>query len=148
MLRSISFHMDLRSKYLGHTLYGSPFDGVQHRDYVEIEDFSFLNFIGYALYTPLMVSGPIMSFTEWLNQIKCALSLSDEGEQSPYRRKELSARYIAVYVARFFFCYFVLSIWLHFVWTNAFIKYGFPFDVEAFDSTEEYTTYLVTLCRC
>ena len=78
MLRSISFHMDLRSKYLGQTLYQCPFQNAngKYRDYVEVDDFSMINFFAYTLYTPLMVSGPIMSFTEWMNQIKCMLLAS------------------------------------------------------------------------
>ena len=93
MLRCISFHMDLRSKYLGQKLYKCPFDGQEYRDYVELEDFSMINFFAYTLYTPLMISGPIISFYDWMNQLKCNLSYDG---RSPYRDQELSYKYLMV----------------------------------------------------
>ena len=47
---------------------------------------------------------------------------------------------------RFVFCFVFLQIWLHFVWTNAFIKYGFPTKYEDLESIDDYTTYMIVLC--
>eukprot|EP01083_Nonionella_stella_P028090 77351_1 len=145
MLRCISFHMDLRAKYLNAKLYKCPHDDKQNKDYLHLDDFSLINFFAYTLYTPLLISGPIISFYDWMNQLKCNLSY-DAATESPYYHKELSYRYLAVYVLRFIFCYFFLQIWLHFIWTNAFIHYGFPMKIEDLQTMEDYKTYMIVLC--
>ncbi len=35
---------------------------INNKDYIEINDFSLINFFAYTLYTPLLISGPILSF--------------------------------------------------------------------------------------
>eukprot|EP00484_Ammonia_sp_Unknown_P028350 CAMPEP_0197029486 /NCGR_PEP_ID=MMETSP1384-20130603/8926_1 /TAXON_ID=29189 /ORGANISM="Ammonia sp." /LENGTH=390 /DNA_ID=CAMNT_0042458663 /DNA_START=672 /DNA_END=1844 /DNA_ORIENTATION=- len=146
MLRCLSFHMDLRYKHQNRKLYKCRFNDVEHKDYLELNDFSLINFYAYTLYTPLLISGPIMSFYEWMNQLKCSLSYDEHSSKSPYSGKELSAKYIAVYLARFVFVYCFFQIWLHFVWTSAFIKYGFPMKVEDLHSMQDHQTYMIVLC--
>lgn len=154
MLRCISFHMDLRNKYLNLKLYKCPFNNDKYKDYVDdnLTDFSIVNYFAYCLYTPLLISGPIISFYDWINQLKCNLSYDDKlfpnKIKSPFYNKELSVKYIFIYLIRFLFCYFFFQIWLHFIWTSAFIKYGFPdhLKIENLETISDYKTYVIVLC--
>ncbi|VDB87298.1 unnamed protein product [Peniophora sp. CBMAI 1063] len=79
MLRLVSFNMD---SYWAHRRTGLPDSGAalnpkqRTTTYHGLEAYSFANYLAYALYPPLYIAGPIMTFNDWFWQLQRPLPIS------------------------------------------------------------------------
>lgn len=72
-------------------------------------DFTFRNYLAYALYSPLYLTGPIMNFNDYISQ-------------SRYRLPSISRARIVPYAIRFGFCLLTMEVVLHFLYAVAISK--------------------------
>ncbi|KTW26458.1 hypothetical protein T552_02937 [Pneumocystis carinii B80] len=73
------------------------------------EDYCLLNFFSYAFYSPLYFSGPIISFNNFISQLR-------------YPSKDITISSIIKYLLRLLFCFFLLELILHFFYVVAISK--------------------------
>ena len=69
LLRCISFNIDLRSNHTMQPIYKSLFE-TDINNIINDNDYTLLTYFGYTLYVPLNFTGPILSFHDWISQIK------------------------------------------------------------------------------
>ena len=86
---------------------------LSDRDRVNIpakpEDYSFQNYLAYALYSPLYIAGPILTFNEYISQAR-------------YAPKTITAQRTAIYGFRFLVCILTMELMLHFLYAVAISK--------------------------
>jgi len=76
------------------------------------EDFSFRNYVAYAIYAPLYIAGPILTFNDYISQAKFRSATIETGRTIRY-----AARFLLVLVA--------MEVILHIVYVNA-ISLAYP----------------------
>ncbi|KAG5519536.1 hypothetical protein PMAC_001691 [Pneumocystis sp. 'macacae'] len=72
-------------------------------------DYCFRNFLAYAFYVPLYFSGPILSFNNFISQLR-------------YPSKSISNSWISKYFLRLLLCFFLMEIMLHLFYVVAISK--------------------------
>ncbi|TBU27794.1 MBOAT-domain-containing protein [Dichomitus squalens] len=106
MLRLVSFSMDYYWACRG---VGLPETSLsdKHRPRVNhsLDTYSFLNYIAYALYPPLYIAGPIMTFNDFMWQLKAPLTIT--------------WRTVLGYLGRFVVCIMTLEMILHLMYVVA-----------------------------
>ncbi|KDQ59021.1 hypothetical protein JAAARDRAFT_33744 [Jaapia argillacea MUCL 33604] len=108
MLRLISFNMDyfwacIREKP---TESGSELDFKQRTSTPHpLEIYSYKNYIAYVLYPPLYIAGPIITFNDFIWQIR--------------RPTSISRSTVTSYLMRFLFCLLTMEFILHFMYVVA-----------------------------
>ncbi|KAG9051521.1 glycerol transporter [Tulasnella sp. UAMH 9824] len=107
MLRLISFSMDYYwacTKRPPATL-----EPRNEKDRVALphatEDYSFLNYLAYAIYPPLYIAGPIMTFNNFIWQMRHPVRI-------PFRD-------VMLYLVRFIVCLMTMELILHYMWVVA-----------------------------
>ncbi|KAI8639354.1 MBOAT, membrane-bound O-acyltransferase family-domain-containing protein [Parasitella parasitica] len=117
MLRLISFNMDYywacASKDKGfkdHPAYEAPRTDKERTSNPLIEsDYSYVNFLAYALYTPLLLCGPIITFNDFVSQHR-------------FPSSNLSKRYVVTYAIRLVIVLLVMEFTLHYLYVVAISK--------------------------
>ncbi|ORY15817.1 glycerol:H+ symporter-like protein [Clohesyomyces aquaticus] len=118
VLRLISFNLDY---YWSLNSRGtSPIEKKQldpanlsERDRVSIsakqEDFSFRNYFAYALYSPLFLTGPIVTFNDYMSQLR-------------YPPHSITTKRTTLYAIRFIVCLLTMEIMIHYLYMVAIFK--------------------------
>ncbi|MCJ1233187.1 glycerol transporter [Varicellaria rhodocarpa] len=118
ILRLISFNMDF---YWSAGRGGaSPLEKKQldsmdlsDRDRVDIpakhQDFCFRNYLAYVLYSPLYLAGPIITFNDYISQLR-------------YPPKSVSSSRTLLYGIRFAICLLTMEVMQHFIYAVAISK--------------------------
>ncbi len=70
-----------------------------------LSEYGFLNYLIYALYPPLFIAGPIMTFNDFFAQL--------------YRPLRIPTRAVAVYAVRFAACLLTMELIIHYMYVNA-----------------------------
>ncbi|WPG98129.1 glycerol uptake protein 1 [Acrodontium crateriforme] len=70
------------------------------------EDFTFRNYLAYALYSPLYLTGPIMNFNDYISQCR-------------YTLPSISRSRIVPYAIRFAICLLTMEVVLHYIYAVA-----------------------------
>ncbi|KIO34697.1 hypothetical protein M407DRAFT_210023 [Tulasnella calospora MUT 4182] len=107
MLRLISFSMDY---YWACTKRPSAaHEPRNEKDRVVLphamEDYSFLNYLAYTIYPPLYIAGPIMTFNNFVWQMRHPVRV-------PFRD-------VILYLVRFLVCVMTMELILHYMWVVA-----------------------------
>ena len=83
---------------------------MTERDRVSIpasrDDYSFRNYLAYALYSPLYLAGPILTFNEYISQAR-------------YPPRSVSRRRTIQYGLRFLVCLLTMELVLHYIYAVA-----------------------------
>ncbi|CAK7567616.1 MAG: glycerol transporter [Sporothrix epigloea] len=119
VLRLISFNLD---HYWSQNDRGSGLEKKQldpanlsERDRVTIsapaEDFCFRNYVAYAIYAPLYLTGPIISFNDFVHQAR-------------YRAVTIETRRTLRYGVRFVLCLLAMEVVLHYDYVGAISQSG------------------------
>ncbi|GMM49290.1 O-acyltransferase [Starmerella bacillaris] len=74
-----------------------------------LEEYNFINYVGYCLYLPLYIGGPIITFNDFRSQISTPTTGT-------------SVKRVIMYAIRFVFCFLVLEFILHNIPAPAMIK--------------------------
>lgn len=69
-------------------------------------DYTFRNYLAYALYAPLYLTGPILTFNDYISQLR-------------YRPHSIETNRTARYAVRFLLCLLCMELILHFVYVGA-----------------------------
>lgn len=69
-------------------------------------DYSFRNYLAYALYAPLYLTGPILTFNDYISQLR-------------YRPHSIETNRTVRYAVRFLLCLLCMELILHFVYVGA-----------------------------
>lgn len=75
----------------------------------DIKDFSFRNYVAYAIYAPLYIAGPILTFNDYISQLK-------------YRAASIERPRTVRYAIRFVLVLFAMEALLHFNYIGAISK--------------------------
>ncbi|KAJ4290942.1 glycerol transporter [Kalmusia sp. IMI 367209] len=115
VLRLISFNMDyywsLNSR-TGNSLEKKQLDpaNLSERDRVSIpakpNDFSFRNYFAYTLYSPLYLAGPILTFNDYISQLR-------------YRPHSINPKRTLLYAVRFAIVLLTMEIMIHYMYMVA-----------------------------
>jgi len=108
MLRLVSFNMDYfwACRRVGSTDSGGALTDKQRAStFHELEAYSFLNFIAYAVYPPLYIAGPIMTFNDFFWQTKKPLAIP--------------TRSVVYYLLRFLICLLTMELIQHYMYVVA-----------------------------
>ncbi|KIJ52437.1 hypothetical protein M422DRAFT_58644 [Sphaerobolus stellatus SS14] len=115
MLRLVSFNMDYY--WASHSTHEPSQDSstplaVKQRPRVphEVEYYAFINYIAYALYSPLYIAGPIMTFNDFLWQLR---------RPAPPGASPTSKSSVFIYTIRFIFCFLTMELILHYMYMVA-----------------------------
>ena len=76
---------------------------------VKAEDYSFRNYFAYALYSPLYLAGPILTFNDYINQQR-------------YMLPSITRERTLMYAIRFILVLLCMELVLHFIYTVAIFK--------------------------
>jgi D-alanyl-lipoteichoic acid acyltransferase DltB (MBOAT superfamily) len=79
MLRLISFNMDYYWAYNsrgGENLSSTSTEKQRANTPLPLEDYTYRNYITYVLYPPLYIAGPIMTFNNFMWQLRCPINIS------------------------------------------------------------------------
>eukprot|EP01084_Bolivina_argentea_P263610 446242_1 len=137
-LRCISFNMDWHYFSTKQDIYKSKYNNTELLNH---NDFSLLNYFAYLLYAPLELMGPIISFHEWLIQIKLKFVTYSNSDTLDIDKNqtELSYRNLGMYLFRFVVLWMLNEILLHYYYTNYISRFGYP------SETEKRSDYLIIL---
>ncbi|KAL1928870.1 hypothetical protein VTP01DRAFT_2656 [Rhizomucor pusillus] len=116
MLRLISFNMDYywqckrpRSTYEDDRLAGP----ITDKDRIVIpcfaSDYNYINFVAYVLYTPLYLCGPIITFNDFISQVR-------------YPSSKITRRFVFTYAVRVAAVILVMELTLHYLYVVAISK--------------------------
>ncbi|KAI9246875.1 MBOAT, membrane-bound O-acyltransferase family-domain-containing protein [Phascolomyces articulosus] len=116
MLRLVSFNMDYywqvkkpRDQYEDDRL-GGP---LSDKDRITVpcfeSDYNYINFLAYVLYPPLYLCGPIITFNDFISQIR-------------YPSHKVTRRYVITYAIRLAFVILVMEMTLHYLYVVAISK--------------------------
>ena len=72
---------------------------------MNLQDYTWQNYLAYVLYPPLYIAGPIITFNSFINQVK--------------KRASIPKRDIITYAIRFFICWLTMEILLHYIYVVA-----------------------------
>ncbi|KAL8693915.1 MAG: hypothetical protein Q9218_001329 [Villophora microphyllina] len=118
VLRLISFNLDYcwgLNRAGGSPLEKKQLDpsDLSDRDRVDIpaksEDYSFRNYFAYVLYSPLYLTGPILTFNEYISQLR-------------YQPKSISRDRTTLYGIRFLISLLTMEVMVHFIYAVAISK--------------------------
>ncbi|THW71295.1 glycerol:H+ symporter-like protein [Aureobasidium pullulans] len=116
VLRLISFNLDYYwSLSASSSLEKKQLDpsNLSERDRVSVPskpvDFSFRNYLAYALYSPLYLAGPILTFNDYISQ-------------SRYPLASITTKRTLMYGLRFLICVLTMEFCLHFLYAVAISK--------------------------
>ena len=143
-LKIISFEMDKNYYHKQNiiNIYNSQFN----INYLNINnDYNLLNYLSYMFYLPLHIVGPIISFHDWLSQIKSNLI-----NKNPYKKNNgdispLTFNYKFIYFLRLIFCFFINEIILHFCYTHCMSHYGYPIKNSLYKYIENFNSPIANL---
>ncbi|KAJ2984878.1 hypothetical protein NUW58_g5827 [Xylaria curta] len=119
VLRLISFNLDYywsleRRSYSPIEKQLDP-SSLSERDRVSIpaqaKDYSFRNYVAYAIYAPLYLTGPIITFNDYISQLR-------------YKSASLESARIVRYAFRFAVTLLVMEVTLHFDYVQAIAKFS------------------------
>lgn len=77
------------------------------------KDYSFRNYLAYILYAPLYLAGPILTFNDYISQLR-------------YRAQSISSSRTFLYGIRFLVCLITMEIMIHFIYAVAISKSSPP----------------------
>ncbi|KAG2185158.1 hypothetical protein INT44_001948 [Umbelopsis vinacea] len=117
MLRMVSFNMDYywrnkqsRDAYDKDERMGGP---VTDKDRIQqpafYEDYNYVNFLAYILYTPLYLCGPIITFNDFVSQLR-------------YPSANVTRRYVLQYAVRLVAVILTMELTLHYLYVVAISK--------------------------
>ncbi|KAH7095186.1 MBOAT, membrane-bound O-acyltransferase family-domain-containing protein [Paraphoma chrysanthemicola] len=115
ILRLLSFNLDYYwslNARAGSSLEKKQLDpsNLSERDRVtlpaRIQDFSFRNYFAYAMYSPLYLAGPIVTFNDWISQQR-------------YRPHSITVRRTTMYAIRFAIVLLTMEIMIHYMYMVA-----------------------------
>ncbi|KTW30410.1 uncharacterized protein T551_01693 [Pneumocystis jirovecii RU7] len=115
ILRLISYNLDRywSRKVEFFQVISLPDSQLTEKDRIDIPcpdaDYCFRNFFAYIFYAPLYFSGPIVSFNNFISQLR-------------YPSKNISSSWLKKYFLRLLFCFFLMEIMLHFFYVVAISK--------------------------
>ena len=78
------------------------------------QDCNLLSYFAYTLYFPLHIGGPMISFHDWMSQVKINLINQNEHNDEKYRRKESKLSWIMLYIARLFACVVIHQVMMYY----------------------------------
>ncbi|KAF2707377.1 MBOAT-domain-containing protein [Pleomassaria siparia CBS 279.74] len=118
VLRLVSFNLDYYWSIQSRS--GSPIEKKQldpsnlsERDRVTIpakaEDFCFRNYFAYAMYSPLYLAGPIVTFNDYMSQLR-------------YRPHSITTKRTTLYAIRFVVVLLTMEIMIHYMYMVAIFK--------------------------
>jgi len=116
MLRLVSFNLDYYWSKTTHTSTlekkASSQTGLKERDRITLSaapaDYNFLNYFAYAFYAPLYLAGPIITFNDFMSQIRFPRNIGRD--------------WFLKYTFRTFFCILTMEFMLHFFYVVAISK--------------------------
>ncbi|KAF7548554.1 hypothetical protein G7Z17_g6982 [Cylindrodendrum hubeiense] len=120
ILRLISFNLDYywsRDRSNSNSLEKKQLDpaNLSERDRVripaDVRDFSFRNYVGYVIYAPLYLTGPILTFNDYISQSK-------------YRSATIEKPRTIRYAIRLVLVFLAMEVVLHFNYIGAINKAG------------------------
>ncbi|PQE20302.1 mboat family protein [Rutstroemia sp. NJR-2017a BBW] len=86
---------------------------LSERDRIKIpapeKDFNFRNYVAYSIYAPLYLTGPIITFNDYISQAK-------------YRPASIDKSRTIKYAVRFLLCLLAMEVLLHFIYCTAISK--------------------------
>ncbi|KAI4159999.1 MAG: hypothetical protein LQ342_006127 [Letrouitia transgressa] len=89
------------------------YSNLSERDRIDnpakIDDFSFRNYLAYILYSPLYLTGPILTFNDYISQCR-------------YTPRSISTRRTVLYGIRLFIALLTMEFMLHFLYAVAISK--------------------------
>ncbi|KAI9857851.1 MAG: glycerol transporter [Vezdaea acicularis] len=118
VLKMISFNLDYYwslSRSGGSPIEKKQLDvaNLSERDRISTpaspHDYSFRNYVAYALYSPLYIAGPILTFNDYMSQLR-------------YPASSLDSRRTALYGIRFLLTLLCMEFMLHFIYAVAISK--------------------------
>ncbi|KEQ91211.1 hypothetical protein AUEXF2481DRAFT_112621 [Aureobasidium subglaciale EXF-2481] len=115
VLRLISFNLDYYWSLSAPSSTEKQLDpsNLSERDRVSVPakpaDFSFRNYLAYALYSPLYLAGPILTFNDYISQ-------------SRYPLASINTKRTVMYAIRFLVCVLTMEFCLHFLYAVAISK--------------------------
>ena len=139
--------MDLYYLYTKQHIYKSKYNASM-TELLNYDDFSLINYFAYLFYIPLELIGPIISFHEWIIQVKLKfMNINIEGSTSTMHikadiaenRKDLSFKNMLRYFFRFCILWLLHEILLHFYYMHYISRWGYPTD------TQQRNDYLIVL---
>lgn len=97
------------------------------------EDYNYTNFLAYVLYTPLYLCGPIITFNDFVSQVRWSYSVrafSDRWEahwrlnanQLRYPSANVTRRYVLQYAVRLVAVILTMELTLHYLYVVAISK--------------------------
>lgn len=90
---------------------------LSERDRIAIpansKDYSFRNYLAYNLYAPLYLAGPILTFNDYISQLR-------------YRAQSITSSRTILYGIRFLVCLITMEIMIHFIYAVAISKSSPP----------------------
>ncbi|PVG04049.1 putative GUP1-Multimembrane-spanning protein essential for proton symport of glycerol [Serendipita vermifera] len=106
MLRLLSFSIDYRWALLNETPSSVPLNARQRSSHSHpLVMYNFVNYLAYTLYSPLYIAGPIMSFNDFIWQMR--------------RPINIDRRSIFGYAIRFVVCLLTMELILHYMYVVA-----------------------------
>ncbi|KAF5393368.1 hypothetical protein D9757_000507 [Collybiopsis confluens] len=111
MLRLVSFNMDFywACRKVGSVEVGQGASSLNERQRQTVAHpeavYSFVNYIAYALYSPLYIAGPIITFNDFMWQFR--------------RPSSIPLSYLMGYLFRFIACLLTMEFILHFMYVGA-----------------------------
>lgn len=88
-----------------------------------LEDYSFINYLAYAIYPPLYIAGPIMTFNNFVWQVRFQLLSTPitYSHTSVQMRQpvKIPSRDVLLYLVRFLACLMTMELILHYMWVVA-----------------------------
>ncbi|KAA8917824.1 hypothetical protein TRICI_000026 [Trichomonascus ciferrii] len=111
MLRMVSFNVDyFESRDEAKPGPATPSTSTPERDRIRVpmhtSKYSFWNYLAYAIYAPLYLAGPILTFNDFIRQSETPLPT-------------INQRFIKKYAVRFVFCFLTMEFLLHYTYVVA-----------------------------
>ncbi|KAG2220029.1 hypothetical protein INT45_012205 [Circinella minor] len=117
MLRLVSFNMDYywqnkksRDEYEKDDRLGGP---ISDKDRITVpcfaSDYNYINFLAYVLYPPLYLCGPIITFNDFISQVR-------------YPSHKVTKRFVITYAIRLAAVILVMELTLHYLYVVAISK--------------------------
>ena len=141
MLRLISFAMDY---YWCVTISSTPAGLSSAMSTLSVEDYSFKSYLSYALYPPLYIAGPIMTFNDFILQVRYVWRIKILTLKRCWQLKsppQLQRKSKFGYAGRFLISFFTMEWILHYIYVVAIKDSATPLGIRAWqgDSPMELT---------
>ncbi|KAI7903660.1 MBOAT, membrane-bound O-acyltransferase family-domain-containing protein [Cokeromyces recurvatus] len=114
ILRLISYNMDYYWKHNNLNKHHDPYEEEPtDKDRIQIpcvlQDYNYLNFLSYILYLPLYLCGPIITFNDFISQLR-------------FPSSKVTPRFIFTYALRLAFVILLMELTLHYLYVVAISK--------------------------